>query len=272
MRNPHLHAETTVDATAALPKALPNILPRPRLLPKVSLAPLRTLLRDTIAQVYPNLCLSCGENHIHINDILCLKCHLNLPETDFHLNQQNKFTERIWGRLPLEKGTALYTYHTHNKDSGVKKLIHKLKYGRRPEVGKMLGEYYGRKLKTTKHFQSVDCIVPVPLHPRKQRMRGYNQSNEFAKGLANSMQIPHHPHGLVRNIFTKTQTQKSRFERFDNVTKVFEAGNRKKLEGKHVLLVDDVLTTGATLEACGKALLEIPDVKVSMATIAIAVH
>lgn len=234
-----------------------------------SIPSIKAIFRDIIAQVYPNLCLCCGKNHIHIQGILCLQCHLNLPKTGDHLNQKNLFTERLWGRLPFVSCAALYQYF---KGSDTQQLIHRLKYQRHPEVGVALGEYYGRQLKSSPYFSDVECIVPVPLHPRKQRMRGYNQSAEFAKGLAKTMEIPYYPNGLVRNIFTKTQTQKTRFERYDNVLRVFEVGNRKKLEGKHILLVDDVLTTGATLEACGVALLELPSVRLSMSTIAIAVN
>ena len=227
------------------------------------------LLRDVIAQFYPQLCLCCGKNHIHIHGILCLECHFSLPQTNHHLHSANAFTERLWGRLPFRAGAALYKYI---KGNNTKKLIAQLKYERRPEVGVALGEFYGRLLKQSTHFADVEALVPVPLHPRKRRMRGYNQSEEFAKGLAKSLELPHYPHGLIRNVFTRSQTKKSRFERFDNVTRVFTVGNVKPLIGKHILLVDDVLTTGATLEACGQALLELPETKLSMATIAIAAN
>ncbi|MEL7021725.1 MAG: phosphoribosyltransferase family protein, partial [Bacteroidota bacterium] len=141
-----------------------------------------------------------------------------------------------------------------------------------PEIAVELGKYYGRQLKDSPHYQSLDGIVPVPLHPRKQRMRGYNQSIEFAKGLSVSLGIPCYNRGLIRTTFTQTQTRKNRFERLDNVSEVFKLGHSQKLAGKHLLLVDDVLTTGATLEACGQVLLKLPAVKLSMLTLAIAVH
>lgn len=267
MRNPN--PTNSSKASATIVKE--SVSESPTNFPKSSNAffpALKNIFRDIVAQVYPNLCLCCGKNHIHIHDILCLKCHLSLPKTNDHLQQKNPFTERLWGRLPIVSAAALYQYFD-GADS--KKLIKRLKYERHPEIGEAIGKYYGQLLKESAFFKTVDCIVPVPLHPRKQRMRGYNQSAEFGKGLAKSMNIPHYPHGLVRNIFTKTQTKKKRFERYDNVIKVFEVDHRKALEGKHILLIDDVMTTGATLESCGKALLEIENTTLSMATIAIAV-
>lgn len=271
MTNLHPPAEAAFTVAPPLPTTLPAAPSRPRPFSGISIRPFSALLKYAIAQIYPQLCLSCGANHIHIHDILCLKCHLNLPETHFHTQLDNKFTERLWGRLPLLTGASLYAYQTLNRSSGVKRLIHRLKYERCPEIGRALGKYYGRQLSKIAHYQSVDCIIPVPLHRRKLRMRGYNQSNEFAKGLAHSLNIPYHSQGLIRRVFTKTQTKKSRFERFDNVAKVFEIGEID-LQNKHILLVDDVLTTGATLEACGLALAEVTGIKLSMATIAMAMR
>jgi len=241
----------------------------PQRRPAFVLPSFKELLRDIIGQFYPNLCLCCGKNHVHIHDILCLKCHLGLPRTNDHLHPKNISAERLWGRLPLQACAALYKF---TASSDTRHLIHRLKYERHPEVGVALGEFYGSILKTAPVFNTVECIVPVPLHPRKRRMRGYNQSEEFGKGLAKSMEIPQYPHGLLRTVFTKSQTQKSRSGRFENVERVFKLGNWEQLKGKHVLLVDDVLTTGATLEFCGLPILELPDTKLSIATIAVATN
>jgi ComF family protein len=149
-------------------------------------------------------------------------------------------------------------------------LLHQLKYQGKQQVGVLLGEWYGRELKKSPWFQSVEAIVPVPLHPRKERQRGFNQSDTFARGLARTMGVPWYKNGLRRKAYTETQTQKGRMERFGNVEAVFEVGEPINLKDKHILLVDDVITTGATLEACTHTLLQLPGVKVSLAAIAIA--
>ncbi len=156
------------------------------------------------------------------------------------------------------------------KGGRAQRLLHQLKYGGKPQIGVQLGEWFGRDLRLSPWFSEVQAIVPVPLHPRKERMRGYNQSDAFARGLSMAMGAPWYKQGLKRRIFTETQTKKGRLERFGNVEEVFEAGEPAQLAGKHILLVDDVTTTGATLEACAIPLLTLNGVKLSMATIALA--
>lgn len=228
---------------------------------------IRASFDDLIALLYPNLCLACSENLPTRNEIICLRCQLELPRTNFHLNKENPFTERFWGRIPLESGASLYHFV---KGGRVQELLHGLKYEGKREIGIKLGEWYGRQLKDLPGFQAVDVIIPVPLHPRKERLRGYNQSAMFAQGLAEAMNKVWYKDVLVRKVFTETQTQKSRAERLENVKDVFEIHNFIKIKEKHILLVDDVMTTGATMEVCGAKLLEIPGTKLSMATIALA--
>lgn len=227
----------------------------------------RSALNDLVSLLYPNLCLACSENTPARGEIICLSCQLKLPKTNFHLEKENPFTERFWGRMSLESGAALYHFV---KGGRIQELLHRLKYEGKREIGIKLGEWYGRQLRESQFFKEIDVIVPVPLHPRKERLRGYNQAAVFAQGIAETMQKPWLKDGLVRQVFTETQTQKSRAERLENVSEVFAIGNFKKLEGKHVLLVDDVMTTGATMEACGTKLLSVTGTKLSMATIAIA--
>ena len=223
--------------------------------------------RKLLDLFYPRLCLACDAHLPPGKEIICLFCQHRLPRTDYHLLEENPFTERFWGRLPLQHASSLYHF---NKGGRVQRLIHQLKYHHQPEIGHQLGLLHGRYLREGGVYAGVDLIVPVPLHPRKMHSRGYNQSDHYARGLAESMNIPWSDKVLVRKVFTNTQTQKSRQERLANVEEVFGLQHPEEIAGRYILLVDDVITTGATLEACGSALLRIPDVRLSLATIGFA--
>ncbi len=228
---------------------------------------LKESLQHCFSLFYPRLCLVCGTKAPPKKEIMCLSCQHKLPQTLFHLEKENPLAERFWGRLPLTAATALYHF---SKGGRTQQLIHQLKYNNKPIVGKQLGQYYGKQLMSHPVFSTVDCIVPVPLHPRKQHRRGYNQSAEFAAGLSHSMGIPALHKVLKRDTFTDTQTHKSRQERMDNVFTAFALDQPAPVKGKHILLVDDVVTTGATLEACGAQLLRVEGVQLSLATIGFA--
>lgn len=227
---------------------------------------LNKVLRSLFSLFYPKLCLACGEGLPVGEDYICLPCQYKLPKTDYHLTADNDFTARFWGRVPLHSGAALYHFH---KGGRAQRLIHQLKYKGQRTVGVRLGEWYGLQLREADLFKTVERIVPVPLHPKRQHFRGYNQSAAFAQGLSTTMGVPWSK-SLRRPTYTQTQTRKSRLERFDNVATAFELVNASHMTQQHVLLVDDVITTGATLEACAHELLKVPGLKLSMATIAIA--
>lgn len=216
---------------------------------------------------YPRLCLACERKDVPPKQILCISCEAKLPRTNFHLYKENEFTQRFWGRLPLEYACALYFFE---KESRAQNLIHNLKYKGKQKVGIMLGQVFGKLLKDTPSYQDIDLIIPIPLHRKKERQRGFNQSAVFAQGISEEMEIPWQRDILIKTKNTSSQTKKSRKERFENVVEAFHVLSPKKLEGKHILLVDDVLTTGATLEAGAVKVLEVPDTKVSLATIAFA--
>ncbi len=216
---------------------------------------------------YPRLCLACGSNLPPFRAQICIYCKYYLPETEFHLDLENAFTERFWGRVKIEGGAALYYFL---KGGRTQKLIHALKYKNKKEVGIQLGRRYGKDLLVGKGFENIDLILPVPLHLKKEYKRGYNQSDMFAIGLSEKMDIPWRKNVLVRTKHTPTQTRKTRMERLANVREAFLVSQPEQLQGKHVLIVDDVLTTGATLEACAEKVLAVPGTKVSLATIAFA--
>lgn len=220
---------------------------------------------DFLSLFYPRLCLACGKGLPPTKEVVCVSCQYHLPKTKFHLEKENPVTEIFWGRIKIESAAALYHF---SKGGKTQQLIHKLKYKGKKEVGIKLGRLYGVQLKEATFFKSVDCIVPVPLHPRKEFKRGYNQSDQFAIGLSQTMEIPWYKNALIRNTESDSQTRKSRIERFKNVGRVFEVYKPKLMINKHVLLVDDVITTGATLEACAEQILEVPGTKVSIVTIA----
>lgn len=224
-------------------------------------------LQHFFSLFYPDLCLICATKKPIPREILCLSCQHKLPKTGFHLDPENAFMERFWGRIPIQSAAALFHFIKGGK---TQQLIHQLKYNHKPEVGRRLGQLYGKQLKDSPLFQGIDVIVPVPLHPRKRHQRGYNQSETFAQGLSASMGLPWHAHSLQRRTYTQTQTHKGRIQRMNNVLEAFQLQQRKVLRGKHILLVDDVVTTGATLEACGIRLLEVEGVKLSLATIGFA--
>ena len=216
---------------------------------------------------YPNLCYACSRNLPSGSDPICLTCQYKLPRTDHHHHtEDNAFTQRLWGRVELQAAAAFLHFV---KDGRVQQLLHQLKYSGQSRVGVYLGKIYGQTLRESGAFSTIDGIVPVPLHPKKEKVRGYNQAAKFAQGLSEALQRPcRYP--LRRAVFTPTQPRMTRAERLRNVGRAFALPDPKMIEGQHLLLVDDVITTGATLEACANTLLKAPGVRLSMAAIAIA--
>jgi ComF family protein len=222
---------------------------------------------DLLHIFYPHLCAGCRRDMPALSQCFCLHCRQKLESVAHTNSRDNDFTDRFWGRLPLENGAAMYYFA---KRSPIQRALFALKYYNQPDIGVRLGRDLGRQLYQRPAFRDIDGIVPVPLHPRKERKRGYNQSAMLAEGLAEFLAVPVIDGALVRQQHNESQTRKKRLERFNNVGEVFAVHNPAAVRGKHLLLVDDVLTTGATLEACGLKLLEVPGVRISVATIAMA--
>jgi len=230
---------------------------------------LRALLADCLALFFPQACLACCEPLAGGETHLCTSCRVELPYTDFHrlLPEPSPLGRRFWGRLPVQHVLSYLHFLRHGR---TQQLLHQLKYRGQRHVGFTLGRLYGAELAPTAVAQEIDLIVPVPLHPRKLARRGYNQAEAFGAGLAAALGHPCRDQVLRRTTHTASQTNKSRTERWQNVASVFEVADPASIAGRHVLLVDDVLTTGATLEACGHALLAAGAHAVSIATIAAA--
>ena len=232
--------------------------------------PLTEYLADLLELFYPNVCLACAEKLLKGEDIICFKCQRELPQTDHWQDAENAMAKRFWGRVELQGAAALFQFQ---KGEHVQHLLHQLKYRGRQDVGEHLGKMLGRLLLDPNNIiKDVDLIVPVPLHWKKQRKRGYNQCDPIAKGISEVTQVPYANHALVRVRENVSQTQKSRFDRWGNVAEIFTLSDAHLLEGKHVLLVDDVMTTGATAEACLQTILSVENTKVSFVAIAVALR
>ncbi|PJJ52809.1 ComF family protein [Hymenobacter chitinivorans] len=232
---------------------------------------LPAFLADLASLVFPQTCLACAESLLRGEDHICTLCRAQLPYTDYHKLSapQNPLARRFWGKVPLQHTLSYLRFLRRGR---VQHLLHQLKYQGQREVGLVLGRWYGAELTTQGLQPGFDLIVPVPLHPRKLAKRGFNQSDTFAEGLSESLQVPWSATALRRLEHTDSQTRKNRFQRWQNVATVFEVAEPHTIIGQHVLVVDDVLTTGATLEACAVALLDAGCRAVSIATIACAEH
>lgn len=222
---------------------------------------------DLLDLIYPNLCFICGETLLKSESHICLSCLNNIPRTNYHLLTDNPVEKRFWGKAPIFRGTSFFFFQ---KGSPFQKLLHELKYKGNKEIGEILGRYAAAELLNSPDFCSIDIIIPIPLHPKRFAQRGYNQSEWIGKGLSAVLDKPQDTNTLKRVKQTTTQTKKSVFERFENTEGIFELSGAKELEGKHLLLIDNVLTTGSTLNAAINTLLNIPNVKISIFTLAIA--
>lgn len=218
---------------------------------------------------YPHLCEACGEELVGNEHLLCISCWSKLPETKFHLQANNPVEQRFWGRFPLEYAGAMYYFH---KDTRLQEALHALKYRGVTDLGVEMGRRFGREIEACSWVKDIDLLLPVPLSERKRRQRGFNQSDFIAKGLGDILHLPVDTQSLRRVKHTESQTHKSRIERLENMERAFSLKDPEALSGRHVCLVDDVITTGATLEACALALQQQGRVRISILALAYAIE
>lgn len=226
-------------------------------------------LNDFIGLFYPQFCVACESKLVTQEIVLCTLCLYQIPRTKFHLKKDNPVEQSFWGRVVIEQATAYFNFQKESKYQG---LLHQLKYQDREDIGIEMGRQFGSDLKRDGVFQDIDYLIPVPLHRKKERKRGYNQSEVIAKGMSDFIPGKLDTKILIRKSFTDTQTKKGRFDRWKNVKDVFACTNPQLLEGKHILLIDDVITTGATIEGCAIVLHNAANVKISVACLAYAVR
>jgi len=228
---------------------------------------IKEILNHFIGLFYPNICAVCSQNLAIGEKTICLYCLQKIPRTRLHLIKDNVIEQRFWGKVQLERATAFYYF---TKKSNFQKILHQLKYKNNKEIGIAMGKYAAVELLESEDFANFDYLIPVPLHPKKLRKRGYNQALCIVEGLAEILKGKIDTENLVRVIENPTQTKKTVYERWENTKGIFAVKNPQTFENKRIMLVDDVLTTGSTLIACIEAIHEVCNAKVSVFTLAVA--
>lgn len=216
--------------------------------------------------LYPHICMGCGSDVIDHENFLCLHCIHDLPHTNFAIHANNPLEKKFWGRIALTSAMSEFYF---SKGSVIQNIVHEIKYKGNKIAGRYFGNLIGKSLLNSNRF-NIDVIIPLPLFEKKEKMRGYNQSEIICNGIGDIINKPVIKNNVIRKVFTETQTKKHRTERWKNVENTFQVTNTVALVNKHVLLVDDVVTTGATLEACGAEILKIKNTLLSVATLAMA--
>lgn len=215
--------------------------------------------------IYPHFCEGCGSDALSTNHILCASCLADLPETGFSSIEENVIEKRFYGRLKLHAATAAFYF---TQQSLMQHLMHQLKYKGNKQVGIYLGKLLGEQIKTSNRFNEVDVIIPLPLNPKREFKRGYNQATMIAQGVAEALNKPIIENAVVREVFTSTQTKQDRIHRFKNMDGVFATQNKAAINNKHILLIDDIITTGATIEACANIIIQQNCKALSVASVA----
>ena len=226
---------------------------------------LRNVWTDLSHLFFPHVCAGCGTDNIGSSNLLCLRCLDALPVTNFHMHSGNQVEKIFWGRLPVTHASSLCYF---NSGSIIQSLLHQLKYRGNKELGHYLGRIMGETLVQSNRFSKIDALIPLPLFPAREKKRGYNQAELLCNGMSEVMDVPVLSRVIRRDTETATQTKKNRIERWQNMDGRFSLIRPELIADKHIILVDDVITTGATLEACGQSLLSTGNTKLSIVTLA----
>lgn len=224
-------------------------------------------INDLARLFYPHNCVGCGYELYDTRHLMCLKCLAGLPLTGFEKTPENYVARLFSGRLAFQKAASWLFF---GKAGITQTLIHQLKYRGNIDLGEYIGRQMGTNLGKAGWFSDIDVLIPLPLNQKKLNIRGFNQSTVLCRGIQASTGIPVEEVAVMRTIFTETQTRKSRLQRWSNVQHVFDLQEAGHLQGRHALLVDDVITTGATMDACGQVLLKVPGLKLSLLSLAVA--
>ena len=225
------------------------------------------MLKSIINLFFPKVCNACHNQLNDNEDTICMDCRHDLPITNFHFDNNDSVAKVLYGRAKVENGTALFRFE---KKGNVQRLIHNLKYKDHEHIGFVLGNWLGGELKTLNSYKHIDVVIPVPLHKNKLKKRGYNQVAMFGQQIAEALNVDYLDDVLLKVTNTKSQVNKKRFARWNDNEELFTLENKMKIENKHILIVDDIITTGSTLEACISVLNQVKNIKISIATMAIA--
>ncbi|MFH4966824.1 ComF family protein [Gaetbulibacter sp. M240] len=225
------------------------------------------MLQSLLNLFFPKVCYACYQPLMAQEDAICIHCRNALPITNFHFDHNPAIKKVLYGRADIEQGTALFRFE---KKGLVQQLIHELKYKGHQYIGEVLGDWLGGELKNLPEWQTIDVVIPVPMHKKKLRKRGYNQVTKFGQRIALALDAAYREDLLLKVVHTKSQVKKTRSERAQNINDLYALERPQELSGKHILIVDDLITTGATLEGCINILKQAENVKISIATMAIA--
>lgn len=224
-------------------------------------------MKNLLNLFFPMVCEACNDVLSDNEIVLCTSCRHHLPVTNFHFNDAEDVKKVVYGRVKLENATALLHF---SKKGIVQQILHNLKYRGHEAIGEFFGKWLGAELATVDAYSKIDVVIPVPLYKSKLRKRGYNQVTKFGIEIATALNAEYNDTVLIKTKASKTQVFKGRLTRWNDDSALFDISENKSLAGKHILLVDDIITTGATVEACANVLLKIDNIKLSLATMAIA--
>ncbi|NDV82093.1 ComF family protein [Bacteroides sp. 51] len=228
---------------------------------------MRNWMESFFNLLIPRQCVVCSRTLSHAERCMCTLCNINIPRTHYHLQKDNQMEKQFWGQIPIERVTAFFYYR---KGSAYRNIIRVLKYKGRKDVGEIMGKHFAQEIMGSGFLDCIDLIIPIPLHHKRFKKRGYNQSEWIARGIAGVCQIPINNQAIIRKAYTDSQTSNSVTERWENVKDAFELQQTEGLTGKHILLIDDVLTTGATIKACASVLSDIEGVRFSIITLGVS--